>query len=108
MLRAMPRCWTCGSANVLSIVLIDPHGTPALLRAAIQCAEVFVRVRAANVSLSTLRLTDRFAVVSYAGFSSSSGSSRASQQRFHRLSPAAALLMWPALVGMPPVGMLVG
>ena len=41
--RAMPRCSTCGSANVLSMVLMGPHGTPALFNAAIQCALVLVR-----------------------------------------------------------------
>ena len=28
--RRIPRCWTCGSAKTWSIVLIGPHGTPAL------------------------------------------------------------------------------
>ena len=76
----MPRCWTCGSAKVLSMVLIGPHGTPALLIASIQCAEVLVLVTSPMRSFSALRFCERSCGVACSGWSSSCGAPSASAE----------------------------
>ena len=91
--RAMPRCLTCGSSKVLSMVLIGPHGTPALFSASIQCAEVLVRVSAAMRSFTALRFCERKDGVRCSGWLTKSGAPSALAQRLNRLSPEAAMLM---------------
>src|SRR5258708_1557332 len=91
--RAMPRCLTCGSAKVWSMVLIGPHGTPALFRASIQCADGLALVTAAMPLLTALRCCERRLGVACPGLSTSSGAPIVVAQRLNMLSPDAAMLI---------------
>jgi hypothetical protein len=59
-------------------------------------------------ALTALRSALRFLRVLHSGFSFQSGLPIASHKRSHTRSEAAAMLMWPSLVGNTPVGMPVG
>ena len=49
--------------HAAAAVVVGPHGTPALLSAAIQCADVFVFVTLPSTSFSTRRFSERFGPV---------------------------------------------
>src|SRR5439155_13010479 len=101
----MPRCCTCGSAKTWSIVLIGPQGTPALLSCSTQNALGFDRTRSLRWAISAARFLARNGTVAKSGLDDRSLSPATSQNRFHRLSPEAALLVEPsAVLPMPLPG----
>ena len=91
--RRMPRCLTCGSAKTWSIVLIGPHGTPALLSASIQNWLGFDFTTSVRWAISAGRFLERACWVAKSGLAERSLSPATSQNFFHRLSPEAAMLI---------------
>src|SRR5271169_2598134 len=85
------------------MVLIGPHGTPALFSSATQNALGFERTTSLRCAISAARFFARIGTVAKSGFDDRSLSPATSQNFFHRLSPEAAMLMNPSAVWNMPV-----
>src|SRR5215470_1784634 len=88
--------------------LIAPQGTPALFKSSIQWALGFSLVILPMRSFRALRFFERNGGLANSGADDSSHAPTALQNRSHKPSPEAAMLMWPSLVGNTPVGTEVG
>src|SRR5271154_5887082 len=85
------------------MVLIGPHGTPALFSSATQNALGFERTTSLRWAISAARFLARSGTVAKSGFDDRSLSSATSQNFFHKLSPDAAMLIKPSVVWNIPV-----
>src|SRR5215470_8466388 len=105
---AMPRCFTCGSANTSAMLLIGPHGMPTSSSLSIQYTDGFVFVTSDTAALTRARSLLRPCGVFHSGTSSHSGFSAARQNTSQSFGDDAAMLIGLSAVGNTPIGMFTG